>query len=198
MPVFDHDIGTNTSGHRDESQFASTSSGSLKSNPPRDSRVSSSNHTTSHEHGTASPLKARRIDRISGTVSKRLDKMKSSCPIPESYSSPRKPLAKRMYIDIVTPRATRVPSKKPTSKGEPHAPHRIPLGDKSAPNTPSVEHRAFISIPTKAVGTTQMKHRKPISRRSSLSKGLFPSPAQLKAPQKVEVIDLDSEGETSM
>lgn len=77
---------------------------------------------------------------------------------------------------------------------------RVPLADKLAHNTPRREQSS---------AADKMKHinadhpsdhcsplSKPISARLKTGKGLAPSPAQRKAPQKVEVIDLDSDGVT--
>lgn len=169
-------------------------------------------YTSSHKRkmNLDSPSK-KRLDRISGSVSKRIGRINSSCPIPidastnitSSVTPHKRNRDSRMYVDLVTPRATpRVVGHKKLAllKGDDRPLSRVPLADKSVPNTPRVERKTFVSVPAKNVvnGIEQrISYRKPLSGRSSLSKGLAPSPAQRNAPQTVEVIDLDSDGETS-
>ncbi|KAF8309153.1 hypothetical protein DL93DRAFT_2141714 [Clavulina sp. PMI_390] len=153
--------------------------------------------STSASHlALKSPLKSHRIDRISGTVSKRLDRLNGALPISMTSSSrvgatPRK---RAVHVDSATPRAAKGSDYPNLSKRMPPGFRmaRIPLGDKSIPNTPLAERKTFLGKP--AVAT----YRKPISttRRASVTKGIAPSPAQRRAPQKVEVIELDSDGET--
>lgn len=175
---------------------------------PREYRVYPTPHSPNHQRvdhaSTASRTKAKRTDRIANSVSKRLDRINSSCPIPvDSYSNanatPRKGASSRMFVDLVTPRGTpRVPPRKAVlSKGAVLPRERVPLGAKGVPNTPLAERKVLTSFPSKHASglDRQTTYLKPLSSRSSLSKGLAPSPAQRRAPQSVEVIDLDSDGE---
>ena len=125
----------------------------------------------------------------------------SSRPL-EKSSSYSRPMP---FIDIVSPR--KLPK---------HLFHdRVPLGDKSAPNTPVKEKgdekdyafaekprivfpqlhkhsRPRISVVSTAASRKSMKPRLPLSSMN----GLPPSPQQRRAPQTVEIIDVDSDGET--
>lgn len=117
----------------------------------------------------------------------------SARPLLETESTPyRLSRQNRMYIDLVTPRATR-----PAAPATPMKGHkaRVPLADKSAHNTPCTDSD-LLDKRNHRRSSNRNPTSKPKSARSKSGKGLAPSPVQLKAPQKIEVIDLDSDGET--
>lgn len=100
-----------------------------------------------------------------------------------------------MYIDIVTPRAPhRVAATSMKGRGG----IRVPLANKSAHNTPCIDKNALDKMVVDLPSDHRSPLRKPISGRLQVGKGLAPSPAQRRAPRKVEVMDLDSDGETGL
>jgi hypothetical protein len=142
----------------------------------------------------AQHCKARQAYHIFTESSGQTTKALSSRPLPAADSTPHRPSRQnRIYIDIVTPRATHKVAATPM-KGRGGI--RAPLADKSAHNTPRIDKspldKMIIDLPSDHCSPLG----KPISARLKAGKGLAPSPAQRRAPRKVEVVDLDSDGET--
>lgn len=201
IPVPSQAIGANISvPATDESlKWTSSSSGNpRRQSDAESSRDSSSSRTSSPE--PAARVKPQRVGRISTSTIAHLSKKRVS-ESPTTKRSPQKKTRENVvYVDLVTPRAPRTAVKVAKGAGLP----RVPLGDKSTQNTPLANRTAFAKnqgrkLPgllanTQGRPSPTVKH-KPGHRPSG--KGLPPSPVQRKAPQKIEVIDYDSDGQTS-